>query len=118
MAKLKVLALTSHALYSAGVISRLEQYRDQLDLIRVDVETADVIQVIEKHRPNAVIIDTNFVAEVAHCPLDEFVRKVPTIKMIRLDPGREGFNILTSEQVSASAVKELLAIITADGPAS
>ena len=112
MAKLKVVALTSHSLYSAGVINRLEQYGDQLDLVKIDVEHDDVMEVVENHHPHAVIIDTNFEDEVAHCPLEEFVRRVPKVKVILLDPERQGFEILTSEQHSASAVGELIEVIT------
>lgn len=111
MAKLKVVALTSQALYSAGVINRLEQYSDQLDLVRIDVGKDDVMDVVENHHPQAVIIDTNFEDEVAHCPLEEFVRRVPAVKVIRLDPEREGFEVLTSEQHSASAVGELIKVL-------
>lgn len=112
MAKLKVVALTSQALYSAGVINRLEQYGDQLDLVKIDVENDDVMQVVENHHPHAIIIDTNFEDDIAHCPLEEFVRRVPAVKVIRLDPEREGFEVLTSEQHSASAVDELIEVIT------
>lgn len=111
MSNSKIVVLTRHSLYTAGVVKRLEQSAEHLELVTVDIEAEDAIEEIESQQPNAVIVDSGFDAELDCCSLDQILERFPSITVIWLDPGKDGFQVVTSEQRSATEVNELISAL-------
>jgi hypothetical protein len=111
MAGPKVIVLSSRSLYAEGVLSRLREQAEQVDLQVVDSREADALAQIISCVPAAVIVDTSDAEASHHLSLTRLLEELPSLKIIRLDPQRQGFQVVTSEQHQAEEVHDLIDII-------
>lgn len=107
----RVVVLSSHSLYAEGVLSRLKAHSNTLELHVVDADRSDAMDQIVAIQPTAVIVDASDKDVNAHCPLGRLLRDLPGVRIIRLDPINNGFQLVTSEQHEAEEVQELLTIL-------
>ena len=107
----RVVVLSSHSLYTEGVLSRLKAHSNALKLHVVDADQMDALDQVIVIQPTAVIVDASDKDVNAHCPLGRLLRDLPDVRIIRLDPVNKGFQLVTSEQHEAEEVQELLAIL-------
>jgi DNA-binding NarL/FixJ family response regulator len=107
----RVVVLSSHSLYTEGVLSRLKAHSNALELHVVDADQTDALDQIIAIQPTAVIVDASDKNVNAHCPLGRLLRDLPDVRIIRLDPINKGFQLVTSEQHEAEEVQELLTIL-------
>ncbi len=107
----RVVILSSQSLYTQGVISRLQEYRDELEIDIVDANAEEALAKIVELAPSAVIIDTTDQIAASTCPLGDLINQMPSLKIIRLDPGEQGFQLVTSEKHEAKEVHDLVALI-------
>lgn len=115
----RAVILSSQSLYTEGVLSRLKQYRDELDLHVVDAKSEDALAQIVKLDPSAVIIDSTDEIAASGCPLGDLLNELPSLRIIRLDPGEQGFQLVTSEKREAKEVHDLVEVIgSTDGTES
>jgi DNA-binding NarL/FixJ family response regulator len=113
----RVVILSSQSLYTEGVLSRLKEYQDELDLQVVDAKAEEALTQIVKLDPSAVIIDTTDKVAATGCPLGELLDRLPSLRIIRLNPGQQGFQLVTSETREAKEVHDLIAVIGSSDPA-
>lgn len=107
----RVVILSGQSLFTEGVASRLREHLSQLELVVIDPRGMDAIEQITDFRPSAVILDSAD-AEVAElCPLNEILMAVPAVKVLQLDPRREQFQVVTSEEKVAGLVRDLVDVI-------
>ncbi len=107
----RVVVISSHSLYTEGVLSRLKAHSSALELHVVDADQTDALDQIIAIQPTAVIVDASDKNVNAHCPLGRLLRDLPDVRIIRLDPINNGFQLVTSEQHEAEEVQELLTIL-------
>ena len=107
----RVVILSSQSLFTEGVLSRLKDFRDELDLHVVDAKNDDVLPKIVALAPSAVIIDTTDQIAASSCPLGDLIAQLPSLKIIQLDPGEKGFQLVTCEIHEAKEVHDLVALI-------
>lgn len=62
-------------------------------------------------QPSIVILDVADAEATRLCSLSELLLLLPTLKVIRLDPRREEIQVVTSEQLSAFDVRDLVEVI-------
>lgn len=106
--RLKIIILMGHSLYADGLISRLHQYGDRIDLQIMDLQHCDVLgQIIAAH-PTVVILDETDPEVVHNCSLTRLLTAVPTLKVIRLDPQTAGIQVIQWEQHQVREVRELV----------
>ena len=116
MARLKVIVLSSRSLYAEGVLSRLKEHEDQVELRVVDARAEDALDQIVSYAPWAVILDVGDSEASHHCSLAHLLEEIPSLKIVRLDPHRQGFQVVTSQQHPAEEVDDLLEVITRPAP--
>lgn len=109
----RVVILSSHSLFAEGVLSRLKAHANALELHVVDAEKTDALDQIIAFQPTAVIVCASDIDDNANCPLGRLLRELPDVRIIRLDPMNQGYQLVTSEQYEAEEIQELLGILKA-----
>jgi len=107
----RVVILSGHSLFAEGVASQLRQHPQELELEVVDIRQPDALAQIIAARPSAVIMDATD-PEVARLGLlSRLPLALPGLKLICLDSQQEQIQVMTSEQLSADQVRDLLDVI-------
>jgi DNA-binding NarL/FixJ family response regulator len=115
MASPRVVILSGQSLFTEGIASRLREHISQLELTVIDPRGTDALEQIKNYQPSAVLLDATD-SEVAElCPLNEILMAVPEVKVLRLDPRREQFQVVTSEEKVAGLVRDLVDVIMPNG---
>ncbi len=107
----RVVILTGHTLFAEGLISRLREHNDRLDLQIVEPEDGDCLAKVVALRPYAVILDASERLTASGCTIGALLQRLPTVKIICLDPKERAIQIVTSEQRQAGKALELLEMI-------
>jgi DNA-binding NarL/FixJ family response regulator len=106
-----VVILSGHSLFAEGVASQLRQHPQELELEVVDVRQPDAMARIIAAQPAAVILDATD-SEVARLGLlSRLPLALPGLKVICLDSQQEQIQVITSEQLPADQVRDLLDVI-------
>jgi DNA-binding NarL/FixJ family response regulator len=116
MAKPKVVVLSSRSLYTEGVLSRLKEHEEQVELRVVDAREEDALDQIVSYSPWAVILDHSDEEANRHCSLSQLLEELPSLTIVRLDTQRQGFQVVTSEQHTAKEVDDLLEVVMRSKP--
>jgi DNA-binding NarL/FixJ family response regulator len=111
MASPRVVILSGQSLFTEGVASRLRELISQLELTVIDPRGTDALDQIKNYQPSAVILDSADPEVAELCPLNEILMAVPAVKVLRLDPRREQFQVVTSEEKVAGLVQDLVDVI-------
>jgi len=109
----RVVILSGHSLFAEGVASQLRQHPQELELEFeiVDIRQSDVLAQIVAARPYAVILDTTD-SEVARLGLmSRLPLELPDLKIVCLDSQQKHIQVVTSEQLPADQVRDLLDVI-------
>ena len=107
----RVVILSGHSLFAEGVASQLRQHSQELELEVVDIRQPDAMAQIIAVRPSAVILDTTD-SEVSRLGLMSRLPLVlPELKIVCLDSQQELIQVVTSEQLPADQVRDLLDVI-------
>ncbi len=108
----RVVILTGHSLFAEGLISRLKEHNDRLVLHVVSpADDGDYLAKIIALHPYVIIRDSSEVLAASGCSLGALLQKLPTVKIICLDPKEDEIQIVTSEQRQAGKALELLEMI-------
>ncbi len=106
-----VVILSGHSLFAEGVASQLRQHVQELELAVVDVRQPDAMAQIIAARPSTVILDATD-PEIARLGLlSRLPLVLPELKVICLDSQQEQIQVITSEQLPADQVRDLLDVI-------
>jgi DNA-binding NarL/FixJ family response regulator len=111
MASPRVVILSSQSLFTEGVASRLRELIGQLELSVIDPRDTDTLEQIKNFQPSAVILDSADPEVAELCPLNEILKASPAVKVLQLDPRREQFQVVTSEEKVAGLVRDLVDVI-------
>ncbi len=111
MAVARVVILSSKSLFAEGVASLLREQLDQIELEVISPRESDVFDQINSTAPTALILDTTDLEVDQYCPLTTLLEKLPTVKIVRLDPRFEKIQVVTSEQKLAGEVSDLIDVI-------
>jgi len=107
----RVVILSGHSLFAEGVASQLRQHSRELELEVVDIRQPDAMAQIIAARPSAVILDATD-SEVARLGLlSRLPLALPELKIVCLDSQQELIQVVTSEQLPADQVRDLLDVI-------
>jgi DNA-binding NarL/FixJ family response regulator len=106
-----VVILSGHSLFAEGVASRLRQHPQRVNLEVMDVRHPDVMAQVASARPSAVILDATDPDIDRLCLLARLQLALPGLKVICLDPGQDRVQVMTSEQLPAGQVFDLLDVI-------
>lgn len=103
--------LSGRSLFAAGVASRLQQYLPEVDLKIIDLRETDAARHLASVQPAAVILDVTDPEVYQRLPLAWLLRLHPDLKVIHLDPHQAEIQVITSEQVQATEVRDLIQMI-------
>ncbi len=110
MPRTRVLVLTAHSLFTEGVANRLGQELERIDLHVVDSSDADAVSKMMEDAPAVVLFEAHDENVECASPLVELLGK-REVKVIRLDPGRDEVQVVTSERRSLEDPKDLLGLV-------
>jgi DNA-binding NarL/FixJ family response regulator len=108
----RVVILSGRSLFAEGVASRLRQDEARVEVVTVDSREPTALAEVVAAGPAAVILDALDPAIPENCPLSRLLQALPSLKVLRLDVQQAQVQIVTSEQRSASEVRDLIEVIT------
>ncbi len=115
MHQTKVVILSAQSLFIEGIVNRLKQYPQRIDLTILDPnKDTDFLERIIKIQPTALILD--FFPEDKHKvePLPYLLKAIPNLRVICLDIKKKYIQVVNSSTRSVERMGELIEIITAD----
>ena len=112
----RVVILSNQTLLVEGVIARLQQYRDRVELIVVDIRQPDLLSHIARIQPAAIILDDNDMDISQAIPLDRLLQALPTLKVLCLDTQRLQTQVIRCEQYWVTEVRDLLDLVEPSSP--
>ncbi len=113
---IRVVILSNQTLLVEGVITRLKQYRDRVELHSVDFRHPNLLAHITELQPAAIILDDKDPLVVQVAPLDKLIRALPTIKVIRLNTRSFQAQVIQSDRYCVAEVCDLLELIEPGSP--
>ena len=108
-----VIILSGQSLFVEGIASRLRQFPEQVTILVIDPKDLDAIDQMQQVQPATVILDAHDTDTIQLCPLSKLIFSFPDTKILRLDSQQEKIQVVSSENVQASSVQDLLEIIQA-----
>lgn len=111
MVRTGVVILSGQSLFAEGIASRLQRYRQLVELEIVAPGQPDAVAQIAAAHPSTVILDVTDPGATQFCSLSELLLSQPRIRIICLDPQQEQIQIVTSEQHPAVEVRDLVEAI-------
>ena len=106
-----VAILTGNSLLAEGVISRLRQHPDQLDLRVIETTNPCAIKQIIDIQPSTVILDDSDPIVAQQSLIDTLLTNIPSLTLIRLDPQSTQIQVVHWEEHRVSKVRDLLEVL-------
>jgi hypothetical protein len=108
-----IVIVAHHSLFADGVAAWLGQHLATVELASVDPWLPDAAERIVAARPSAVLL-VSLMPDVARsCRVEELLRSLPGLKVVRLDPAVQNVQVMTSRQCPVGSVRDLAEIIMA-----
>src|SRR5574341_706570 len=107
----RVIILSSHSLFVEGVATRLRQQLAEREVRTVDAHQPDVLNLVIAVRPSVVILDATDTEAAQACPVEDLLKALPSLKIIRLHPQQKQIQVVTSEQRVVDEVRDLIDVI-------
>ncbi len=107
----RVVILSNQTLLVEGVITRLQQYENRVELHVEDLHQPDLLAKITEIQPAAIILDDKNILVSQALPLERLLRELPTLKVIRLDAQCLQTQVIRSDQYWVKEVCDLLELI-------
>ena len=113
-----IVIVSHHSLFAEGVAAWLGKHLAAVELTRVDPRLPGAAERIVAARPSAVLLDVSAPDLVRLCRIEELLRWLPGLKVVRLDPAVPNVQVMTSQQCPVGSVRDLADIIMAERPHS
>jgi hypothetical protein len=115
MQQTQVVILSAQSLFIEGVVNRLKQYPQRIDLTVLNPsKDKDYLGHIIKIQPSTLILDS-FPEDIHKVePLPFLLKAIPNLRVICLDIKKNYIQVVNSSTRSVERVGELLEIITAE----
>ncbi len=107
----RIAILTAHSLLADGLISRLRDYPEAMELKVFDRKNPDVLQDIADFKPLVLILEERETEQSETCSLKQILALLPSLLIICLRLGSPEIQVIQSESCPANGVGELLDII-------
>ena len=111
MAGPQVIVLSSHSLFVEGVATRLRQQLAEREVQTIDARQPDVLNLVIAAQPAVVILDATDTEAAQVCSVEDLLRALPSLKIIRLHPQHKQIQVVTSEQRVVDEVRDLIDVI-------
>jgi DNA-binding NarL/FixJ family response regulator len=106
-----IVILSGRSLFAEGVASRLRQHPQRVKVEVLDAHQPDAVNQIASAQPSAVILDTADTELTQLCLLARLQLALPGLKVICLNTNQSRIQVVTSEQLPAAEVNDLLDVI-------
>jgi 3-methyladenine DNA glycosylase/8-oxoguanine DNA glycosylase len=106
-----IVIVSGHSVFADGVALRLRQHSATVPLATVDPRQPDAEARIVAARPSAVLLDNSLPDVARLCHLDDLLRSLPGLRVIRLDPAVQSVEVITSQRHPVADVYDLAAVI-------
>jgi len=107
----RAVILSNRTLLLEGVLTRLHQFQDRVELHLVDLQQPNPLAQITTVQPAAIIMDDKDPVVAQAVPLDRLFQALPTVKVIRLDAHCPQTQVIRSEEFWVTEVRDLLELI-------
>lgn len=107
----RIAMMTNHSLFAEGLISRLREYPEQLDLRIFDHLQPDVVSHLVDFKPLVIILEENEEQQFNVGTFKQMLAILPNLLIIYLYVNQPDVLIIQSERYLANGVGELVDII-------
>jgi|OpeIllAssembly_1097287.scaffolds.fasta_scaffold202445_2 hypothetical protein len=107
----RIAMMTNHSLFAEGLISRLREYPEQLDLQIFDLLQPDVVSHVVDFKPLVIILEENEDQQFNISSFKEMLAILPNLLIIYLYLNQPDILIIQGEHYLANGVGELVDII-------
>jgi hypothetical protein len=107
----RIAMMTNHSLFAEGLISRMREYPEQLDLRVFDFLQPDVVSHIVEFKPLAIILEENEKQQLNVSSFAHLLALLPNLLIVYLYLNKPDILIIQSERHPANGVGELMDII-------
>ncbi len=111
MAQMAVVILSSGSLFVEGVAASLRRHLGDASVLTLDIQQPGVMEQVLDARPAAVVMDGADAEAVRNCPPDQVLDRLPTARVITLDPRLNQLQVLSVEQRQVVGMGDLLNVI-------
>jgi len=108
-----IVIVSRHSLFAEGVAAWLGNHLAAVELTHVDPRLPDAAERIRAARPFVVLLDSSVPDVERLCRVEELLRSLPGLKVVRLDPAVPNVQVMTSQQCPVGSVRDLAEIIMA-----
>jgi hypothetical protein len=115
MHQAQVVILSAHSLFIEGIVNRLKQYPQRIDLTILNpYKDNDFLKRIIEIQPSTLILDSFPEDKQKVEPLPYLLKTIPNLRVVCLDIKKNYIQVVNSSTRSVERVGELLEIITAE----
>jgi hypothetical protein len=107
----RIAMMTNHSLFAEGLISRLREYPEQLELQIFDLLQPDVVSHVVEFKPLVIILEENEEQQFNIGTFKKMLAILPNLLIIYLYLNQPDILIIQSEHYFANGVGELVDII-------
>ncbi len=107
----RIAVLTSHSLFADGLISRLHEFSEQIELRVFDLTQPGFMEQIAAFQPVSIILEDNKNSQSETCSLNNILEAFPNVTVVYLHLGEAEIQVIQSEQYLAKGVRELVDIL-------
>jgi hypothetical protein len=107
----RIAMMTNHSLFAEGLISRLREYPEQLELQIFDLLQPDVVSHVVDFKPLVIILEENEEQQFNISTFKNMLAILPNLLIIYLYLNQPDILVIKSEHYLANGVGELVDII-------
>ena len=104
----QVAVLSGQSLFAEGIISRLREHPERLEVHHIDSEMSDYIDQIKRIQPVAILLDAADEGDTQCCFLCELLLTFPTIMIVRLAADQRDVQVIRSSTQHLEDVQDLI----------
>jgi DNA-binding NarL/FixJ family response regulator len=107
-----IVIVSNHSLFADGVATRLRQHLTAIELASIDPRQPNATESILAAQPSVVLLDNSLPDIARLCRVEELLRSLPGLRVIRFDPATHQVQVMTSQEWPVATVRELAAMIS------
>jgi len=108
---LNTIILTHSSLLSGGLASKLNEYKELLAVRTLDLQRADLLNVLKNESPEVIILDSNDSSTNEKMTILQLLEAAPDAKVISLNLASDMVRVFTSTERKVDSANELVGLI-------
>jgi hypothetical protein len=107
----RVVVLTDYSLLAQGLVSRLRQSSQSLEMVVLDFCQPDLLEELVRQQPQVVIYGSQNVEMSNHCPLGRLFDLLPNLMVIEVNLEKSNIQLIRGGEYKSAGFPELVNIL-------